>query len=718
MKKFFRTLLFLLLLGGLAFAVWKFRLIPHFQRRPVPTGSPAPESVQRDVLRVAVASRPEKLLMTSLKRLLEVEHLQLEVVEYNPDTVWLQLASQDLDLVIVPVGEAVQGQGRFDAGRWLFFTGESEGLDKLWAQTKVEQPKRVGVYRQAASEFLARQMLPEAKVVPAKSLKEVEEWLTSGAVDAALLDMSSSSDGLDKKFRLLTATSEQNPMPTVAVLSRDFAENADSKAYSTRRKVLESASQSWAGLVSYLDTQPELLKSALKKEADEAGVDLDEMLAGYRFLSPAEGRTALEKFHESGFLKRTLDLLVLSGAGNLRNPDWVSAVGLPPALKSLVSAGNPTPVEATPSPSPSTVVTPTATPSVETPPEVLQPSPSLEAQVDATHTYPRSKVAQAWPEPLLTFKAGKVSHFSPALSNKQVAVASETNVVVHEIGTGQITVPLTSPLTTPVIFDGQNFILAAEGAVWAVNSQGKEVWRVETQGTPRAADQLLDGKVYFSVDNDKDSQLLCLDKVDGELLWSLKLDSPPSTRPVLALGDSPLLLVSTQNGDLRAYNGVNGQIIWSQKLSEPLYIEPSAGYGKIGLTRANGNVTLLKTSDGTKAWDVDLGTGLIAPPTLTPQGVLIPSKDTYLYHLSHQNGEITWKTRIAQTMSEPATVVGGQVVQSDESGNMHILELVTGTLLETNKVGGSWLSPVRVLDKRWAVVDDSGTCRVYQGQPG
>lgn len=710
MKKFLRALLFLLVLGGVVFALLKFRLIPNpFEPRPLPSGSPAPETVQRDVLRVAVASRPEKLLMSSLKRLLEVEHLQLEVVEYNPDTVWLELGSQELDLVIVPIGEAVQGQGRFEAGRLLFFTGQSVGLDQLLAQPNVEKPKRVGVFRQAATEFLARQMLPEAAVVPAKSLREVEEWLTAGAVDAALVDTSSSPLDLDKKFKLLTSTSIENPMPTVAVLSRDFAENADGSAYAQRLKVLEAAAESWAGLVSYLDSQPELLKSTLKKEADEAGVELDRMLAGYRFLSPSSGRAALEQFHQAGFLKRTLDLLVLSGANNLRAPDWESGVELPPSLSGALTASAPqaTPASPTPELTPSPTPSQTATPS----------EPSIDSslpRIDPTHTYPDGTLPATWPEPLLSFKIAKVSDLAPALSGKQVAVDGETEVVLHEIGTGKITVPLTAPLTSPILFDGQNFVLASQDTVWAVNSQGKQVWQIEAKGIPQAAAQVLDGKLYFAVNDGEQSKVLCLDKVDGEVLWDIPLDSPPTTRPVLALGDSALVVIPTEKGELRALNGLNGQMIWTQTLSSPVYIEPAAGFGKVALVRANGSVTLLKSVDGRKDWEIDLGTSLIAPPTLTSRGVLVPSKDTYLYHLTHSKGEIGWKMRLSQPMSEPAVVVGSQVVQSDEGGSIHVLELTDGTLLQKLSLSGAWLSRVTVFEKTWSVLDDTGTCRAYR----
>lgn len=708
MKKFLRALLFLLLLGGIVFALLKLRLLPNpFESGPSPSATPGPEVAGRSVLRVAVASRPEKLLMSTLQRFLKSKGFQLEVVEYHPDTVWLELASRELDLVIVPIGEAVLGQGRFDAGRMLFFTGESVGLDQLLARPNVEKPKRVGVYRRAATELLARQILPEATVVPGDSLKEVEGWLSAGAVDAALVDTSSVSADLGTNFKLLSATSPEFPMPSVAVLSRDFAENSESPAYADRRQVLEEAIGRWAYLVGLFDTQPAQLKANLKQEADKAHLKLDPMLEGYRFFSPASGRLALEQFQQSGTLEVNFEALVLSGANNLRAPDWVSSVELPPALREALAN--------------TSVVLPSASPTPEsTPSPVVSPTPSQTSSlpgniaIEPTYTYLNGSLPTTWPEPLLTFKVERGLNLAPALSAKQVAALGETEVVLHEIGTGKISVPIASPLTGPVLFDGQNFVLANQNTIQAVNSQGKQVWQVEAPGVPMAATQLMEGKLYFSVNEAEKSRVLCLDKVDGELLWSAPLDSPPTARPLLAQGESALVVVATEKGELRAFNAAGGQAVWSQTLSSPVFIEPAAGYGKIALVRANGSVTMHSLSDGKKEWEIGLGTQLIAPPTVTSSGVLVPSKDTYLYHLNHTKGDISWKTRLSKVLSEPAVVAGQTVAQSDEGGAVHLLELSDGALKQTQAVSGSKVSQVTMFERRWALMDDSGTCRVYQ----
>ena len=728
MKRVFNAIIFLVLVACLLYVGWKAKLIPNPLDPSGPEPNPTPVAVQRDQLRVAVAQRPEKLLTTSLKRLLEVENLQLELVEYNPETVWLELGSQEIDLVIAPIGEAVQAQGRFENGRFLFFTGQSQGLDQLLVDPKTESAKRVGVFRQAATEFLARQMLPEASVVPAASQLEVEEWLRGGAVDAALIDTSITPPELSKKFKILTTTSAEKPMPTVAVLSKDFAENAGKPHYSKRKQVLEAAMKSWAGLVSYLDSQPELLKTTLKKEAEEAGIDVDRLLEGYRYLSPAAGRLSLEEYHQAGFLKRTLDLLVLSGATNLTAPNWEDAVVLPPALSDAVAQGpqrqSSTPVES-PTPAVPPVVTPTPdsspaqTPEPQNTPETT-PTPEetalsgSEPSLTASYTYPDSNIPNEWPKPLQDFRTGKSFNFPPALTRKQVAVAASDKVWVRDYSEKRPKFTTQTTVTTPVLADQRSFFMASEGQVQAFNSSGKELWSRKVTGTPMAAPRLLDEKLYYLVSHNGEGEVLCLDAVDGEQLWAVSLSSTPLCTPVFGQGNQGLIVISTESGELKALYLRNGRTAWTLKLKSPVYIDPGAGFGELATTEADGTVRLRSLSDGKQLWEVNLGTSLIAPPTITSNGVLVPSKDTYLYSLDRKNGSISWKTRLSHPLSQPAVALSQKIAQSDEGGHVHLLKLSDGSLLNTIEVGGGWVSRVSILEDYWAVLDDKGKCKVYK----
>lgn len=706
MRRFLNLLILLVLVGAVLFVAWKANLLPNpFERKTVVDSSPTPTIAQRDNLRVAVPERPEKLILVNLQRLLQAENLAMEILPYNPQTVWLELANGELDLVIAPVDEAVKAQGRFQAGHFLFFSGLSQGLDQLIAWPDAQNMTRVAVRSQAATDFLARQMLPEATVIPAGSAQEVQAWLQGKAVEAAMIDISANDPAFAKPFKILSTTSLESPMPSVVVLSRSFAENAQAVEYTSRRDILVKAIESWTVLVGYLESQPELLKTTLKKEAHESGIDVDVLLSNYSFLSPHQGRLALMEFHSRDAFKTTLDLLVLSGVSNLVVPDWNSTVEAPAFLQTAWAAeqASLTP-EATPSPqvdSPIVSLTP-------------QASASPESELAATYSYPQTETTDPWPTPILEYATSKALNFAPALSTKQVAVAASDHLYLHGWGRESVKVPLASSPSTVPLSDGRNFFYAIDGKIASVNSQGKELWQQAVTGRPLGSPMMVGEKLVYGTDEGDKGRLICLDPLDGEILWEAALDSPLASGPVVASSLGRLLTITiNQAGEVKAWNLDDGTELWTHSLEKPSLLNPAVGFGKLAVSQPEGKVRLISLQDGSQIWEADLGSPLVAPPTISENGVILPSKDTYLYMLSLADGSIAWKTRLSHTVSEPAVLLRDKIVQSDEAGKVHTLQLGDGTLLSSEEIGAGWLSRAVAWDGRWALLDASGKCRVY-----
>jgi len=720
MKRVFNGLIFLVLVGAVLFVAVKAKLIPNpLDRGGRPAGLPTPGAPTRDELRVAVAERPERALITSLERLMKVQNQKFALVDYHPDTVWLELANGEIDLVIAPVGEAVKAQGPFKAGRFLFFTGRSVGLDKLLSSSPAEKVQKVGTVSEAATDFLALRMLPESQIVPSGNPEELEAWLEGGAVEAALLNTSRNTPALFEKYEVLSTTTEADPMPTVAVLSKPFAENAGDQAFEARKRVLLAALGTWSELVGYLDSQPDFLRATLQKDAAESGVDVDKLLADYEFLPPGAGRVALMNFQQSDGLRETLNLLVLSGTENLTAPDWSEVVALPSVLSpAFQDMGAPEtavlqppsdPITASPTP-PATSPTPGETPE---PGDTATPVAVGAAALDPTYTYPGARVPAEWPEPLLQYNSGQAKRFPPALSRKQVALAADNYLYLHDWQTDLVKVPLASAPTSPPLSDGRLFFYSLDNKIVAVNAAGKQVWEHTVKGTPLAAATVARERLFYAVDEGDRARTICLDPVDGERLWEAVSDTPPASGPVLG-GDPALVVVPDRKGYLRAYDFESGAVRWESSLENPVYIPLAAGHGKVAAVEPNGKVTVFSLENGERQWGTNLATSLIAPPTITSAGLLVPSKDTYLYYLNNGNGNIVWKASLAQIMSEPAVVTAETVLQATEGGEVHTIQLTDGKVLSKVKLSEGWVSRPVFADDKWAVMDAGGRCSVYE----
>lgn len=738
MRRFLNFLIFIVFFGLLAYVAWKSGYLPtSLTQGPNATSTPARSVEGRSDLRVAAAHRPERLLLESLQRLLKVENLDLQLVEYDPQKVWLELANGEIDIVVAPLGEAVQAQGRFDAGHFLFFSGLSEGLDKLLVAPDVATRERVAVPGQAATQLLARKLLPEADVIVAKDAAEAELWLKNGIVDAMLIDASITSPDLEEQFEVLTSTSSEEPMPTVIVMSRRFAENAHDDEFGQRRKVLTASLETWRELIGYFDTQPDLLKSNLRQEAEQHNINIDRLLDGYSFLTPERGREKLTAFQADNGFKTTLDLLVLARVDNLRAPDWDDVVEVPGFLDSAWVGESPslmTTLTGSPTsdPSPSDSPTPESTPTAEKKPvSTTDPEPEVKTEVASnatqqetkyppippTYTYLDAEIPSPWPAVLLETKVPNPVNFAPALSPKQVVVVSKDTLFLISSKNKRQDIPLDTPPSTEPLTDGRNFFYAGVGAIVGINSRGKEIWRVEVEGEPYGLSEVTTDFLIYAIHNDENSRIISLDPVDGEVLWEIRLSSPPTSRPVLGSSPSPIVAVLDESGQARAWDLITGRQRWTRKLAAPSFIPPSIGYGLMVINRPNGAVTALNVENGEQVWSFDMGTPLTAPATVTRRGVLIPSKDTYLYLLGNEKGNIVWKTRLSDNLAEPAVVAGERIIQSSENGRVYTIDLDDGALISSMEIDNTtWLSRPVFYDNRPTLLDSKGQVKIYSSE--
>lgn len=710
MRRFLNFCLLLVVLASVGFVLYRAKLLPLGRSGSQPVSNPTPAPVaSRESLRISVSHRPEALLVSALKRLLEAENRAIEVVPFDPESSWLELAAGELDLVVAPLGEAVTAQARFQAGKFLFASGMSQGYDLVLSRGALESaPKTLGISGSEGGELFAVSKFPEARLISAENQKQLQSWLSEGAVQAAVLESASLPSEL-RGGKTLTATSVEAPVPTVVVLSRAMSEEGSENG--PRVEVLLHTLESWNGLIGYLANQPDLLRSALKPEADELGVDLDVLLKDYRFLTPNEGRDALLSSAQAGGLKQTFDLLVLARTANLSAPDWSAVLELPVYLQAALPGGSQ--ASAPPSPSAGLVAIPTPQ---ETPTVAATRGPAATGGDGGTHHFAGAAPGDPWPEPLITKKVAKALSFAPALAGPLVGVATEKGFVAFGVDGKQVFEASEggAPLATPVGADGIFYLMTA-GTLSALDGQGKAAWTYTFEGTPGNTVLLTPSEVVFTLETSAGYQIVAVSKQSGEATWQDALSSPPASPPVLASGPKPLVLLVDETGAVRTWDARSGSAGWQTPLPKPTFLSPAALGDALAVSDSEGGVRLLSLADGSQSWEVELGTALAGSPTLTETLVLVPANDTYLYALDRANGEIKGKLRLAVPLSAPAVVVDDHAYCVDELGGVHSISLPGLKLNWSQSLASKGVplnGPVFSADS-WAALADDGSLFTY-----
>lgn len=713
MRRLLNFCLLLVLLGSVGYLLHKAKLLPFGRTStPDPTPTTAAPAPARESLRISVAHRPEILLVSALKRLLEAENLKIEVVPFNPETSWMELAAGELDVVIAPIGEAVTAQARFDAGRFLFFSGVSQGYDVIMANAAIDgSPKTLAVAGGQGGELFAIGKFPDSRLVPAASQQELQSWLMEGAVQAAVLESASLRDELAQSGKKLGATSPQGPMPTVVVLSRGLLE--ENASTTPRIEVLLRALDSWNGLIGYLSSQPELLRSTLKPDAGEMGVDLDVLLRDYQFLTPDAGRAALVESCDQGLLKQTLDLLVLARTGNLTAPgDWATVLELPDYLASALPGGET--VGQLPA-TPAVTATPGAAASPEVSPTGVEtPAPTDSAGAMPTHTYAGAAPPESWPEPRKMPKVRQALDFPPALLGEVTAAATARGLEAWD-DNGKPAFKLTeggAPLAPPLADESAFYVLQA-GTLRALDVKGKTLWAFPFEGTPGEQIVLTPESVVFTLDGNAGYEVLAVSKKSNQVVWRRPLASAAASPPVYAYGGQPLVIVLDEQGNASAWNAQSGGPVWQTSIGKPTFLPPASGGDEMAVLDPDGAVRLLSLADGTPTWEIDLGTPLAGTPTLTEGLVLVPAKDTYLYALDRGDGAIKQKRRLSVPLSSAPIVVGERVYCCDELGGVHSLSLPDLGLDWSKSLAKSLLRGPVFTPDYWALLSSDGTLLLY-----
>ena len=118
--------------------------------------------------------------------------------------------------------------------------------------------------------------------------------------------------------------------------------------------------------------------------------------------------------------------------------------------------------------------------------------------------------------------------------------------------------------------DGACYATTTDGHLYALDASGVEMWRARIGVRPVAPPSVdRDGVVFVASDQ---GTLLALS--GGQPRWSVQLDSPVYTRPVLDLDGN--VFVSCVNGKLAAFSP-GGHLAWHLRFDQPLITPPVLG---------------------------------------------------------------------------------------------------------------------------------------------
>lgn len=187
---------------------------------------------------------------------------------------------------------------------------------------------------------------------------------------------------------------------------------------------------------------------------------------------------------------------------------------------------------------------------------------------------------------------------------------------------------------------------------------------------------------------------ICALRVDnGDPVWVSEIGGTV-LGPVII--DS-MIVFSTENGKIAAFDA-DGNGLWSRQYNGQAS-PPSADTAGVYIGFSDGLVRKLTLHDGEVLWEKDIVESssrcLLARPVIAGNMLLAGTNDGRLVALSSSTGDVLWEQNFENWLQLPPAVGDGCIYVSCDDQRMHLLDLCTGTKLDSFELGGySGTAPV------------------------
>ena len=211
------------------------------------------------------------------------------------------------------------------------------------------------------------------------------------------------------------------------------------------------------------------------------------------------------------------------------------------------------------------------------------------------------------------------------------------------------------------------YVSAADGWLYALESDGREQWRVRTGKGGALGVAVRAGRVYTRSSNG----WLSLDSTTGRHIFERDLGVLVTTAPSVIDGQ---LIVATGDGYVRSYIPDDGELSW-------------------------------------RAW---LGAQLVSPPVGAGDYLMCVADNGYLYALSARDGQIAWRRRV-HGGTDGGAVMGawGEIVVASGSGEMTGFDPMSGDVRWSVRVGSEKGIRVYATESGLWVLADDGHAHVF-----
>ncbi len=177
-----------------------------------------------------------------------------------------------------------------------------------------------------------------------------------------------------------------------------------------------------------------------------------------------------------------------------------------------------------------------------------------------------------------------------------------------------------------------------------------------------------------------------------ELLWSFRTDDAFfAATAVIARG---IIFIGDAEAKFYAIDLKTGKEIWSREVELGFLGSAAVQDGRVVVGDSDGVIHCMDAKNGDTIWEQRTDAEINSSPNFFQQSVLIGSQNGTLYRLNLADGKILWQYTIEASggIQCAPTLEGKHTFICGCDGQLHVIDVVTGTPLETIEIGNPTLS--------------------------
>lgn len=262
---------------------------------------------------------------------------------------------------------------------------------------------------------------------------------------------------------------------------------------------------------------------------------------------------------------------------------------------------------------------------------------------------------------------------------------------------------------------------------------GGMIWRYQTTSPLRAAPTVYNGRVFI-VNAENETVALSADK--GELLWS---HSGLKEKARLIGASSPAVsrntvIVPYTSGEVFALRVENGQEIWNHNLAQQSRFEsavvrmgdikaaPVVENGVVYVISFSGNFLAISENTGEPVWQQKIGTS--QTPIVAGDYIFLINVQNEVYALEKKTGKIAWVKDLPRYINndiEEGVVVwqgpvlaNGKLLFASNNEELVMIDYKTGEITDTLDVGYDIQIPLVISNNKLFLLSQDGTLIAYE----